>query len=101
EEVAQRWTTIAFDAFRKNGFMPERIVATTTEPLDGREATVRNRPGRLTDIITAGFAHEAGTPDVAILNSGSVRIDDVIPPGPVTEYDTIRILPFGGKVARA
>ena len=101
EAVAQKWTTVAFDAFRKSGFTPERVVAVTNEPLDGREATVRNRPGRLTDLITAGFAHEAKDVQVAILNSGSVRIDDVIPPGPVTEYDTIRILPFGGKVARA
>jgi 5'-nucleotidase len=101
EAVAQKWTTAAFDAFRKSGFMPERVVTVTNEPLDGREATVRNRPGRLTDLITAGFAREAKDVQVAILNSGSVRIDDVIPPGPVTEYDTIRILPFGGKVARA
>jgi 5'-nucleotidase/UDP-sugar diphosphatase len=101
EAVAQKWTTVAFDAFRKSGFTPERLVAVTTEPLDGREATVRNRSGRLTDLITTGFAHEAKDVQVAILNSGSVRIDDVIPPGPVTEYDTIRILPFGGKVASA
>jgi 5'-nucleotidase len=101
EAVAQKWTTVAFDAFRKSGFTPERVVAVTNEPLDGREATVRNRVGRLTDLITASFAHEAKDVQVAILNSGSVRIDDVIPPGPVTEYDTIRILPFGGRVARA
>jgi len=30
-----------------------------------------------------------------------VRIDDVVPPGPVTEYDVIRILPFGGTIVRA
>ena len=101
EAVAQRWTAVAFDGFRKSGFTPERVVATVTEPLDGRESTVRNRPGRLTDLITAGFAHEAGAVDVALLNGGSVRIDDVIPAGPVSEYDTIRILPFGGNVARA
>jgi 5'-nucleotidase / UDP-sugar diphosphatase len=101
EAVAQHWTAVAFDGFRKSGFTPEEVVATVTEPLDGRESTVRNRPGRLTDLITAGFAHEAGAVDVALLNGGSVRIDDVIPAGPVTEYDTIRILPFGGNVARA
>jgi 5'-nucleotidase len=101
EAVAQHWTAVAFDGFRKSGFTPERVVATVTEPLDGKESTVRNRPGRLTDLITAGFAREAGTVDVALLNGGSVRIDDVIPAGPVTEYDTIRILPFGGSVARA
>ena len=29
---------------------------------------------------------------------GSIRIDDVIQPGTLTEYDVIRILPFGGDV---
>jgi len=101
EAVAQKWTTAAFDAFRNSGFNPERVVAVTSEALDGREATIRNRPGRLTDIIAAGFAHEVKDAQVGILNSGSVRIDDVIPAGPITEYDTIRILPFGGAVASA
>ena len=35
------------------------------------------------------------------MNSGSVRIDDVLPPGPITQYDIIRILPFGGRVLKA
>ena len=99
--VVRKWTTVAFDAFRKNGFEPTRVVATIDEPLDGRESTVRNQPGRLTDLITASFNTEAGGVDVAILNGGSVRIDDVVLPGAVTEYDVIRILPFGGRVVRA
>ena len=33
----------------------ERTVAVVGELLDGRESTVRNQPGRLTDLITAGF----------------------------------------------
>ena len=99
--VVQKWTTLAFDAFRKSGFEPTRVVATIGEPLDGRESMVRNQPGRLTDLITASFDREAGGVDVSILNGGSVRIDDVVQPGPVTEYDVIRILPFGGRVVRA
>ena len=97
----KKWTATAFDAFRKSGFAPERVVASLTEPLDGREATVRNRPGRLTDLITAAFAREGPPVDVAIFNGGSVRIDDVLQPGPVTEYDVIRVLPFGGNVVKA
>jgi 5'-nucleotidase len=99
-EIARKWTQIGFDAFRRQGFDPDAVIAVTTEPLDGHEATVRNRPGRLTDLIAAAMKREGGA-DVAILNSGSVRIDDVVPAGPVTEYDIIRILPFGGKVVRA
>jgi 5'-nucleotidase / UDP-sugar diphosphatase len=101
EGVAQKWTTAAFDAFRKSGFTPDHVVAVTNEPFDGRESTIRNRPGRLTDLIAAALAREAGDVQLAILNSGSVRVDDVIPPGPITEYDLIRVLPFGGNVARA
>jgi 5'-nucleotidase/UDP-sugar diphosphatase len=99
--VVQKWTTVAFDAFRRSGFEPTRVIATIDEPLDGRESSVRNQPGRLTDLIAASFSREAGGVDVSILNGGSVRIDDVLQPGPVTEYDVIRILPFGGRVLRA
>jgi 5'-nucleotidase/UDP-sugar diphosphatase len=99
--AVQKWVSIAFDAFRKSGFEPTRVVATINEPLDGRESTVRNQPGRLTDLITASFDREAGGVNVAILNGGSVRIDDEVQPGPVTEYDVIRILPFGGRAVRA
>jgi 5'-nucleotidase / UDP-sugar diphosphatase len=101
EGVVKKWTAIAFDAFRKNGFEPERVVAVVNESLDGRESTVRNQPGRLTDLITASFDRDAGGVDVALMNGGSVRIDDVVQAGPVTEYDVIRILPFGGRITRA
>jgi len=99
--IADRWTALAFDGFRREGFAPESVVATTTEPLDGRESTVRNRGGRLTDLVAASLAHEVKHADVALLNGGSIRIDDVVPAGPITEYDIIRILPFGGRVLKA
>jgi 5'-nucleotidase len=76
------------------------VVTTIEEPLDGRESTVRMRSDRLTDLITAALDREAGGVDVALFNAGSVRIDDVIQPGPLSEYDVMRILPFGGKVVR-
>lgn len=98
--VVDSWLARGFAGFRREGFQPEAVVATLAEPLDGRESTVRNRPGRLTDLITASMAREAAPVDVALFNGGSVRIDDVIPPGPITQYDVIRILPFGGKVVR-
>ena len=101
DAVARQWVERGFEAFRRQGFAPEAVVATTTEPLDGRESTVRNRSGRLTDLIAASMAREAGAVDVAVFNGGSVRIDDVLPPGSITEYDIIRVMPFGGKVLKA
>lgn len=100
DALVKKWVAAAFDAFRKDGFTPEAPVVTLTEPLDGREAVVRNREGTLTQIIANAMKHEAAA-DLGIFNGGSVRIDDVLPPGPLTEYDIIRILPFGGKVLKA
>ena len=97
----QRWTTLAFDAFRKDGLKPERVVATTTEALDGREASVRHGSTRLTEIIADALAHDVKVADLVIYHSGAIRIDDVLPAGPIREYDVIRVLPFGGKTLKA
>ena len=99
--VVEKWVAIGNDAWRRDGFDPTRALAVTSEPLDGRESTVRNRPGALTTLIVSAVAREAGSPDVALFNGGSVRIDDVLAPGPVTEYDVIRVLPFGGRLVSA
>lgn len=96
-----RWTKTAFDAYRKDGFQPDRVVATLPYSLDGRQTAVRNTSGNLTTVITDALAREAAPVDVAIMNGGSIRIDDELPAGPVTEYDVIRILPFGGVLVKA
>ncbi len=96
-EVA-KWTELGFSAFRQQGFEPTQVVATSTAALDGRESAVRNGVTRLTAIIGETFRHEAVNADAAVYNSGSIRIDDVLQPGPVTQYDVIRVLPFGGRV---
>jgi 5'-nucleotidase / UDP-sugar diphosphatase len=96
-----RWTRLAYDAFRAEGFEPDKVVARLTESLDGRESTVRNFEGNLTDLISEALARAAGSVDVALMNGGSVRIDDQLLPGLLSEYDVIRVLPFGGQVVTA
>jgi 5'-nucleotidase len=97
-QVVNDWVNLAFEGFRQDGFNPEQMVAEVPIPLDGLEASVRNRPTDLTQIIAEGTLSAAPGTELAIYNGGSIRIDDTIPPGPITEYDVIRILPFGGKV---
>jgi 5'-nucleotidase/UDP-sugar diphosphatase len=101
EAEVRRWTTTAFAAFARDGFSPERVVANLPEALDGRDSTVRTRPGNLTELITAAIQRVAAPVDLPIMNGGSIRIDDLLAAGPITEYDIIRILPFGGEVLRA
>lgn len=100
-QAVERWVNAAFDGFRAQGFEPTNRVANTAEPLDGRESSVRNFPTRLTDLTAAGMLDAAPGTELAIFNSGSIRIDDVLPPGDITEYDIIRTLPFGGTVVSA
>ena len=96
--VVQNWLEVGFAGFREGGFQPDELVTTADVPLDGLEASVRTRPTALTEVITRSMLAEVPDADGAILNSGSIRIDDVLPPGPITQYDVIRVLPFGGPV---
>ncbi len=100
-KVVADWQEKGFAGFRQQGFEPTETVAVTTVALDGREASVRNRATELTDLVARAFLADAQGSELAVYNSGSIRIDDVLPPGPITQYDVIRILPFGGKVLTA
>jgi 5'-nucleotidase len=92
-----RWEDTAYAGFERDGFRPREIVATTPVALDGREATIRARRGALTDLIGAAMRRDVPDAELAVFNAGSIRIDDVLPPGPVSQYDVIRVLPFGGR----
>ncbi len=86
----------------------ERVIATTTFELDGRDITNRSRESPLGDVVTDAIRLGTGA-DAAIMNSGTMRIDDVIPAGPITNYqlesiflfpDEARIMVFPIKGAR-
>jgi 5'-nucleotidase len=98
--AVDKWVQLAFDGFRSEGFTPEAVVTTLTEPLDGTEASVRYQPTRLTELIAQGLLASVEDAELAIFNGGSVRIDDVLQPGPITQYDVIRVMPFGNKAVR-
>ena len=67
------------------------------EPLDGREVEVRKEQTGLTKLVVASMLHAAPTANVALLNGGSIRVDDILYP-PITQYDILRSLPFGGGI---
>jgi len=100
----QRWVDMAYAGFRAAGFEPTSRVATLPVPLEGRESATRNTDTNLGGLIAEAFYHEAaarGGADLAVFNTGSIRLDDVLAAGPITEYDVIRVLPFGGNVVTA
>ena len=67
--------------------------------LEGRDGLVRSTPTNLTKLVCASMLEAAGpSTDAVVLNSGTIRIDDVIPAGPVTYYDLHQILPYDGDI---
>lgn len=98
--VVKKWTAIAERSYAELGFDAKRIIRTAGDPLDGRETEVRSHPTNLTRILVSSMEAAAPQADMAILNAGSIRLDDVLQM-PVSEYDILRSLPFGGGIAEA
>ncbi len=63
----------------------ERVIATATAPIDARDAVSRHGESPIGDLVTDAFRGGTGA-DVALLNAGTLRLDDVIPAGPVSNY---------------
>lgn len=61
-------------------------IGTAKNLLEGVEPAVRGRETALGNLLTDA-AREQMAVDVAVLNGGSIRINDNIPPGPITKYD--------------
>ena len=92
------WKKIAENDLGKKGFHPDNAVAFFSSPVDGRESTVRNNQCELGQMITNAIKNACSKKvDAAILNSGSIRVDDLLQ-GNLTEYDIIRILPYPSKI---
>ncbi len=98
--VVEKWKKIVEDNYDSLGFDPKKIVIAAGEALDGREAETRNRSTNFTRLITQAMATACPQADAVIFNSGSIRLDDILIP-PVSQYDIIRSLPFGGGIKEA
>lgn len=99
-QVVNKWTSIADQSFKEQGFNPGEALYTTSETLEGRESHMRHEPTNLGKLITKAMSAAAPQAEVALLNSGSVRVDDQLS-GSITQYDVIRTLPFAGKIVEA
>ncbi|HEX2606697.1 MAG TPA: bifunctional metallophosphatase/5'-nucleotidase [Flavisolibacter sp.] len=98
--VVQKWVGIAEKNYSSLGFDAHKVVLTDGAPLDGRETEVRSHATTLTQLIVRAMSAAAPEADIVLLNGGSIRVDDVLQM-PVTQYDIIRSLPFGGSIRQA
>lgn len=75
---------------------PERVVGTATFPIEGRDIVSRSGESSLGDLVTDAMRLGTGA-DAAVINAGTMRIDDVIAPGPVTNYQLESIFLFADE----
>ena len=96
--VVDKWTKISNESMAEMGYTPNEKVMTTSDTLDGRESSIRNRPTNYPVMTAESFLFAAPQADLAVFNSGSIRLDDQLT-GLITEYDILRSFPFGGGIA--
>jgi 5'-nucleotidase / UDP-sugar diphosphatase len=75
----------------------ETPVGRTAVPLDGRESLVRREETPLGRFFAALMRERVGG-QVGLLNSGAIRGNRVLPPGPITKRDIRELLPFSNTV---
>lgn len=95
--VVDKWMKIGEENYSSLGFDAGKVVLSKGEPLDGREAEIRSHPTNFTRLIAEALKQAAPDADLAIFNSGSIRVDDILQM-PITQYDIIRSMPYGGKL---
>ena len=78
------------------------MTVTTRRPrrtrVGGADAAGPARAGHRRGLPPRAGGDGAAPAEAGLFNGGSVRVDDLLPAGPFTELDAIRVLPFGGEV---
>lgn len=96
--VVDKWTKISDASMAAMGYTPDEKVIAISDTLDGRESSIRYRPTNYPIMTAESFLIVAPEADLAVFNSGSIRLDDQLT-GLVTEYDILRSFPFGGGIS--
>ncbi|MEM8890465.1 MAG: bifunctional metallophosphatase/5'-nucleotidase [Bacteroidota bacterium] len=96
--IIEKWDKILNQEITQVIDDPYAVVYKSRQVLDGRESSIRHEQGRLGELITKSMmAAVQQYPDIGMLNSGSIRIDDELE-GDILGIDIFRTLPFGGSV---
>lgn len=98
KKVVDKWINISNESMANMGYEPEKVVMVTQDVLDGRESSIRYRPTNYPIMTAESFLFVAPEADLAVFNSGSIRLDDILT-GTITEYDILRSFPFGGGIS--
>lgn len=75
---------------------PERTVGRTTRAINPATSLSRRRGSMMGNLVSDAMRAGTGA-DIALLNSGTLRLDDVIPAGSITNHHLEAIFPFADQ----
>lgn len=100
DAIVKKWNAVLEEKIQEVIDDPNEVIYYADPPLDGTDSASRGIQTNLGDIITEAMAMSYGAEvDAAIVNGGSIRIDDMLS-GDVTSIDIFRVLPFGGEILK-
>ncbi|MFK5957479.1 MAG: bifunctional metallophosphatase/5'-nucleotidase [Lutibacter sp.] len=100
DKIVQKWNVLLDEKIIEILPNPDAVIFTAKEPLDGRDTPIRSKQTNLGLLITKAMAYSFNNDvDCALVNGGSIRIDDQLE-GDITGIDIFRVLPFGGEVLK-
>ena len=79
------------------GYNANEVITALPVPFDGREEQIRNSQTNLGRLVACAMIDADPNAELAFINSGSIRIDDILS-GQIQQRDILRTLPFGGSV---
>jgi 2',3'-cyclic-nucleotide 2'-phosphodiesterase (5'-nucleotidase family) len=100
EVVVDKWQTILTERIKDIIPNPDEVIYNTDIPLDGRDTPIRSIQTNLGEVITKSMSFTyADKIDCALVNGGSIRIDDELV-GAINAVDIFRVLPYGGAILK-
>jgi len=98
--VVEKWNAILNEQIKEVVENPQEIIHVAKVPLDGRDKPIRSTQTNLGQLIAKGMAYGFNNEvDCALVNGGSVRLDDQLV-GNINSIDIFRVLPFGGGILK-
>jgi len=78
----------------------QRAVGETAVPLIGEELEIRSYETNLGNWVVDQVRAVVEDADIAFINAGSLRVNQDIPPGPITQRDLEELLPYNSELVR-
>jgi len=98
QKIVDKWQSVLLNKIESVVDQPDKVVLHTEVPLDAREKSIRHKQTNFGRLITEAMMDASKNNAVAaIVNGGSIRIDDQLS-GDIVAIDFFRALPFGGSI---